>query len=149
MKGNKESRFVKWWRSFEEQIYIASTKAPMAWGIFWCLLLFASILIIFGFLYIDYQKTRAIPFEVEGSCNTGFIGIDFKSVFDNQPYMQEVYMGGVYYHNGTKEEKIRKYRNYERVLMPKELNLKNIDGLNCNFKIKGAIPYNQLQEVNW
>ena len=93
----------------------------------------------------QYYNSRLIPFEIEGSCNTGFIGIDFQSTFDNQPYNQKIAQSTTFYQNGTIEEKdVRFNVKYDREFLLKQLNLKNIDGLNCNFKVKGAIPLNKL-----
>ena len=39
------------------------------------------------------------------------------------------------------------FRMLKSIYLPKELNIKNIDGLNCNFKVNGAIPLNQLQNM--
>lgn len=140
----KENSFIKWWRKMEESVYIASTKAPKMWGIFWNLIIFGTLIIAIGTMFIEYQKTRAIPFEVEGSCNTGFIGIDFKTEFDNQPYsiLDRIYDG-----SNPQDFRLVKHTRYFMEYLPKELNLKNIDGLNCNFKVKGAIPNNILQRI--
>ena len=72
----------------------------------------------FMFFAIIMMGTELVPFEIEGSCNTGFIGIDFESE-----------------------------KNEDDELEPKSLKIKNIDGLNCNYKIKGAIPKNKLNEL--
>ena len=80
------------------------------------LVLLVIILTLFIAGYIMY--TEKVKFEIEGSCNTGFIGIDFETE-----------------------------KNEDDELEPKSLKIKNIDGLNCNYKIKGAIPKNKLNEL--
>ena len=89
---------------------------------------------------------KPVPFEMEGSCNTGFIGIDYKSIIDNQPYttLDRIYDG-----SNPEDFRLVSHRRYFVEYLPKELNIKNIDGLNCNFKIKGAIPLNKLQDLEW
>ena len=128
----------------EKELDLIKIKAPHSYMIFWNLLIFGLILAFVGFMFLEYQKTRAVPFEIEGSCNTGFIGIDYKSTFDNQPYsyLQQVYEGP-----DPQSFKLVKHTRYFKEYIPKEINLKNIDGLNCNFKVKGVIPLNILQVI--
>ena len=76
------------------------------------------ILVLAIFMVLTILHTKPIDFEIEGSCNTGFIGIDFETE-----------------------------KNEDDELEPKSLKIKNIDGLNCNYKIKGAIPKNKLNEL--
>lgn len=109
------------------------------------LLIGALVLAIIGIGLNQYYKNRLIPFEIEGSCNTGFIGIDYKSTFDNQPYS---YLKQIYDGSQPQDFKLVKNTKYFIEYLPKELNIKNIDGLNCNFNVKGAISLNILQEVN-
>ena len=90
--------------------------------------------------------SRLIYFEIEGSCNSGFIGADYAILFDNQPYE---YIERVYDGSNPQDFRLVAHRKYFIEYLPQKVNVKNIDGLNCNFKVKGAIPYNQLQEVNW
>lgn len=142
MKKNKESKVLLWWKRAENQINEISLKAPRAYVVFWNLLIFGVILISVSVIFLEYQRTRLIPFEVEGSCNTGFIGIDYKSSFDNQPYS---YFRQVYDGSQPKDFRLIKVNEYYQKYLPKELNFKNIDGLNCNFKAKGAIPLNKLK----
>ena len=124
----------------EEQMDILITKAPKSYILFWNLTIFGVLVIIGGVMFLEYQKTKAIPFEVEGSCNTGFIGVDYQMDFKNEPYKSEWYSG-----NGSLVNRTAVHTtNY-----PRHLNIKNIDGLNCNFKLKGAVPYNKMQEIGW
>lgn len=104
------------------------------------------IIMVFFAVHIMKYVITPVPFEIEGSCNTGFIGIDYKSTFDNQPYsyLQQVYDG-----SNSNDFRLVSHRRYFIEYIPKELNLKNIDGLNCNFKVKGAISLNQLQNMRW
>ena len=124
----------------EKELDIIKSKSPLSYMIFWNLLVFGALIAFVSVMFMEYQRTRVFPFEIEGNCNTGFIGIDYKSTFDNQPY--DYYWKDIV---GDPHKSIAYYVKY----IPKELNLKNIDGLNCNFKVKGAIPYNLLREVNW
>lgn len=94
--------------------------------------LFMSITFFLVFFYNYYQP---IPFEVEGECNTGFIGIDFQSEFKNEKYKEKT---------GTDFN----FTKYNSELIPKLLRLNNIDGMNCHYKIKGAIPKNIIIN-NW
>ena len=104
------------------------------------------IVILIGFMLFLVKMAAPVPFEIEGSCNTGFIGIDFKTEFDNQPYsvLDRVYNG-----SNPQDFRLVSHQYYFREPLMKYINLKNIDGLNCNFKVKGAIPPSKLQEVNW
>ena len=85
--------------------------------------------VVLVFLLLWFLKP--VPYEIEGSCNSGFIGVDFQSEFKNEEWKErneyEVYNP----HNFTR---------YKPNIIPKKLNLKNIDGLNCNFKVKGYLP---------
>ena len=125
----------------EEEIHSIKLKSPLSYIIFWNLTVFLFILVLIGFMFLAYQSTKLIPFEMEGSCNTGFIGIDYKSIFVNQPYSTLINKG--YY---TAEDVLNVTR-YIKEYLPKEFNLKNIDGLNCNFKVKGAIPLNIFKQI--
>ncbi len=99
-------------------------------------ILVVSSIIILGFLKIKEMdaKTELLKlkgvlsdYELEGSCNTGFIGVDFQANFVNEKYKEKT----EYTYNFTK---------YNSEWYPKLFNLKNIDGLNCNFKVKGKFP---------
>lgn len=138
---NKKNKSIQRWIRAENQMNVISTKAPRTYMLFLSFLFFIAILVVIGILFNNYQKMRVIPFEVEGSCNTGFIGIDFKTEFDNQPYsvLDRIYDG-----SNPQDFRLVKHIYYFREPLMKHINLKNIDGLNCNFKVKGAIPLNKL-----
>ena len=133
-------------------------------GLYFGLYILMSILL---FLLVlvglnEYYKHKLIPFEIEGSCNTGFIGIDFQSEFKNYDMVDLVNEYTLlkqftdrnnaslnYDFSGYNTESQSAFTMFKSIYFPKHLNLKNIDGLNCNFKVKGAIPFNKLQGVNW
>lgn len=76
------------------------------------------IAIILAFILVMYlSSTRVVNFEIQGKCTSGFVGIDYKSNY-----------------NGTD-------------LVPEYLNLKNIDGMECIYKIKGSIPKDKLNKI--
>lgn len=125
-----KSKFVKFWKRADKEMEVVALKAPKAWIIFWILIIFPVVMglsTIFandlGMLFIKYQNTGIIPFEVEGSCNTGFIGLDFSERF--------------VFNESSEKKELLSYN-------PQKLNIKNIDGLNCNFKVKGGIPYSEV-----
>lgn len=76
------------------------------------IIIIVSTLIAISVIRVKELEVNSVlsDYELEGSCNTGFIGIDFQSKY-----------------NDTK-------------FLPDKFNLKNIDGMNCNFKIKGNVP---------
>ena len=77
---------------------------------------------VLAFLIIAiFIFTKPVPFEVEGNCNKGFIGLDYQVEVDSKYYLL---------YNKTYPIKI-----------------KNIDGANCNFKVKGSIPLKNLMEM--
>lgn len=59
-------------------------------------------------------------YEMEGSCNSGKIGIDFSERF-------------VFNESNPRKPLISSN--------PQKLNINGIDGINCNFKVKGELPY--------
>lgn len=76
--------------------------------------------IIFGGFVAIITFLLSLPIEVEGSCNSGFIGIDFSERF-------------VFNESSIRKELI----NYN----PQKLDIKNIDGINCNYKVKIPLIY--------
>ena len=83
--------------------------------------------------------TKTIPVEYEFFCNTGFIGVDFKSDFEYQPFMDKVVKSTTYFPNGSISEDARYRTKYDSTYLLKELNIKNIDGLNCHGSFKTEI----------
>ena len=82
-----------------------------------------GVYVIFIFLCVVLlvfvnNVTKPVLFELEGNCNTGFVGVDFSErfVFDES-------------------SKTKGLINYN----PQKFDVKNIDGMNCNLKIKGEI----------
>ena len=152
MKGNKKSyltEFRLWIEKSKdkhaERLVKKLKASPIGYPLYTFLFSIGFIL-VFGFtLLFIYSVIKPVPFEVEGNCNTGFIGIDFQSDILNEPYKQKLALSTTYFPNGSIEGKdIRFVTHFDRELLPKKLNLKNIDGLNCNFKVKGAIPLSLL-----
>ena len=139
MGKNKKNWFVRfdnWLQKYLDRVtkrkiglYNAS---PIGYPLFnsfimlFFLLFFVSLFVIT--LWFMSIMIKPVPFEIEGSCNTGFIGIDFSERF--------------VFNESSQSKKLLSYN-------PQKLNLKNINGLNCNFKAKGAIPLNKLLQVNW
>ena len=175
MGKNKKNWFVRfdnWLQKYLDRLNkreIGLYKAsPIGYPLFhsffmlFFLLFFVSLFVIT--VWFMSIMIKPVPFEIEGSCNTGFIGIDFQSEFKNYDLNEVIkeyrlikqfgdeingYLSGgidIGYYSTTPETA---FVMYKTIFMPKELNLKNIDGLNCNFKVKGAIPLNQLSKVNW
>lgn len=110
-------------------------------------ILVVTAIIIMGVLKIkEIDNTKELfrlqeilsDYEIEGNCNTGFIGVDFQSSFMNENYKDK----RGYDYNFTK---------YNNEWLPNRFNLKNIDGLNCNFKVKGKFPLlllmNKVDEI--
>lgn len=79
---------------------------------------------------IVFYNMQPVKFEVEGSCNTGFLGIDFEGNFYNEEYRQKNDAFGDEYN----------FSKYNTEFLPQHFNLKNIKNLNCNYKIKGNLP---------
>ena len=86
-----------------------------------------AISIIAVTVYVTMPKLLMASFEVEGSCNSGNIGVDFQSDFANEKYKDK----HGYDYNFTR---------YNNEIIPKKLNLKNIDGVTCTYKVKGNLP---------
>lgn len=146
MRKNKKSYFMEfdlWSHRIADKYTERMTKKYKASPIGYPLFQIGIIIFFFGLfittLWFMTQIIKPIPFEVEGNCNTGFIGVDYSMDFRNEPYKREQW-GGL--------SIARNFTAYNIEPYPKELNLKNIDGLNCNFKAKGAIPLNKLQELS-
>ena len=171
MKENKKSYLTKLGLRWEEmkdrynERLVKKLKAsPIGYPLFHLFVMLYFVFIIMSIVLVVNYITKPVPFEIEGSCNTGFIGIDFQSEFKNYDLNEVIkeyrlikqfgdeingYLSGgidIGYYSTTPETA---FVMYKTIFMPKELNLKNIDGLNCNFKVKGAIPLNQLSKVNW
>ena len=171
MGKNKENWFVRfdnWMQKYLDRLNkreIGLYKAsPIGYPLFHLFVMLYFVFIIMSIVLVVNYITKPVPFEIEGSCNTGFIGIDFQSEFKNYDLNEVIkeyrlikqfgdeingYLSGgidIGYYSTTPETA---FVMYKTIFMPKELNLKNIDGLNCNFKVKGAIPLNQLSKVNW
>ena len=142
MEKNKKNFFVRWYE-LEAKIY---EKSPIGRSLEKIMFfVFLSILFI-GVLWFMIYFIKPIPFEVEGSCNTRFVGVDYKAVIDNQPYttLDKVYDGSIYDGSNSQDFRLISHRRYFAEYLTKEFNIKNIDGLNCNFKVKGAIPLSLL-----
>ena len=91
----------------------------------------AVVLLLAGFLW---AITRPANFEMSGTCNSGFVGVDYKSHFDVA---------------GKEKLIMEPYRTLDDgsimpVPIPERLDIKNIDGMNCNFHIKGKVPLSGL-----
>ena len=119
----KDSGFVRWFTAREEEIHIAQLKAPMAFSFINIMIVFFAILSLVSVVVSAYFNSLPLSYEIEGSCNTGFIGLDFSERF---------------VFNETNPEKPLISFN------PQKLDVNNIDGLNCNFKVKGAITKDLL-----
>ncbi|KKN02320.1 hypothetical protein LCGC14_1118750 [marine sediment metagenome] len=100
------------------------------------------ILLVFGLLatliILTINQSQLIPFELEGSCNSGKVNINFDAEFRNQAYskLKEI---------DNKNISLTKF-NIE--YYPKSITFDGIENLNCNYKIKGAIPKKIILE-NW
>ena len=135
MGKNKKNWFVKydnWLQKYLDRLNkreIGLYKAsPIGYPLFHLFVMLYFVFIIMSIVLVVSYIIKPIPFEIEGSCNTGFIGIDFSERF--------------VFNESSQSKELLSYN-------PQKLNLKNIKGLNCNFKAKGAIPLNKLLQVNW
>jgi len=79
-----------------------------------------------------------VSFELEGSCDTGFIGIDYRSVFVNSPYKD---LANSYFTRN------RNVTYYDTQYLPQQLNLKNINGLKCTYKLKITASTMVMEEL--
>ena len=104
------------------------SKLPMA--------ILLSILIICITLGVTLPKLLMASFEIEGSCNSGSIGVDFQSNFVNNPYQEPASSTFI---NGTMLVK-RWETNYDTKLLPKKFDIKGMDAVTCSYKAKGNIP---------
>ena len=95
---------------------------------------------------VFYQSTKPLPYEFEGSCNTGFIGVDFQSDIKNQPYLREQQISSRF-EDGKLIENNVNFTVFNQEFFPKVFNVKNIDGLNCNFKVKGELPQSEIKRL--
>lgn len=118
------------------KLYKAS---PIGYPLTHLFIMLYIVSLILSAIWVISIISKPIPFEVEGSCNSGFIGVDYSMDFRNEPYKRELWSGLSIAKNFT---------NYKVGPYPRHFNLKNIDGLNCNFKAKGAIPLIALQELS-
>ena len=102
------------------------------------------LILIFGLfssmIYLTNSATQPIPFEIEGSCNSGKVNIAFDAEFRNQEYTLTRQMWETQL-SDTKNVSLTKY-NTE--FYPKSISFDGLENLNCNYKIKGAIPKNLL-----
>ncbi len=86
---------------------------------FVALSIFLSVTVICITLGFTLPRLLMANFEVEGSCNSGKIGIDFSERF------------------------VFNETNPKKPLMshqPQKLDIKGIDGITCNYKVKGNLP---------
>ena len=115
-------------------------KAPLGYAGWW--ISFFMVLLMMGYIITLFLKP--VPFEIEGSCNSGLIGVYVDGKFDNQPYS---YLNKVYDGSNTNDFKLVEQKRYYKEPLISAFGIKNIDGLNCQFKAKGAIPYTKLLEI--
>lgn len=115
-----EKQKKKWYEKLDDAHQNFMIKSPFIYNIYWIV----YMVTIGGCLFLLYIILKPIPFEMEGSCNTGFIGIDFSERF---------------VFNETNP--LKPLLSYN----PQKLDLKNINGLNCNFRVKGEMPLDILR----
>ena len=94
---------------------------------------FISIFLLF-FSFVLYQ----LRFEIEGDCNTGFIGFDMMGKFENEPYPYQMAVSPSCKDNTCNYDIYQNFTKYDIEWLPQSLNLKNIDGMNCHLKVKGS-----------
>ena len=95
--------------------------------------IFTIIVLIFFFAWLINSYSQI---EIDGSCNTGFIGVDFQSDIKNQPYLTERQISSRFDENGLVVNNMN-FTVFNQEFFPKVFNVKNIDGLNCNYHFKG------------
>lgn len=98
------------WHSIRQMIFIGFMALIIAF--------------LFGIIWMFFNAGN---FEMEGNCNTGFIGVDFQGEFENEPYAIEKQKGFMDYN----------FTEHDSEFLGKYLNVRNIDGMNCHFKMKG------------
>lgn len=91
---------------------------------YWMLVM-TYLICLTGLLFIVYSYYKPVPVEIEANCNTGFIGVDFKGYWRNEPHQMILAGWG---------ESVK----YRQTFLPTQFDLKNIDGMNCHWKFKGA-----------
>ena len=108
-------------------------------------LIYITVLLLgtMGFLIIFFNvTTQPIPFEIEGSCNAGKVNLNFDAEFKNQAYDRKTEIWEVRLSN----KKNIYLTEYNTEFYPKSISLDGLENINCNYKIKGAIPKNLLLE---
>ena len=106
--------------------------------------------LIFSMTYIMNSATQPIPFEIEGSCNTGKVNLGFDAEFRNQAYQQITEIEqtklrkGDNSFSGLSNNKNISLTKYNSEFFPKAVSLDGLENLNCHYKIKGAIPKNLI-----
>ena len=95
---------------------------------------------IFGFILIfQLINSQKYNMEMEGSCDSGNIGVDFESKWENQPYKDNI----------TISQRCDSFKcinrdititRYHEEWLPDHFNINGIEGINCNFKVKGEVP---------
>mgnify|MGYP001590466767 CR=1 FL=1 len=88
------------------------------------------------------NQLKSYPFEFEGKCNADFIGVDYEMNFKNEEYNEKE----KYNELGSNLYAVNRTR-YWIENYPKHLNLKNIHGLNCNFRMKGEFPKKIIERL--
>ena len=131
-KQIKRRRVREIMKDLEEGYNEMHKKAPFTSAVMWTTYI---IMIIALTWFVQSYFTKTIPIEYEFSCNTGFIGIDFQSEFINEEWKPTTY--GFPVHNFTR---------YETNILPHVLNLKNINGLNCQGKFKTEISLDSMNK---
>src|SRR3990167_6825613 len=101
-------------------------KVKVILGVVWAVVAVVVITIIVGM--------KPIETSFEGTCNTGLIGLDFRSEFDNQPYSDNITISTGCDGNGCFNEE-REIKRYHQEWLPEKFNVKNIEGLTCDFKL--------------
>ena len=97
-------------------------------------------------LAIVYEL-KLIPYEGEMTCNTGLIDIDFNSVWDNQPYKDNITISTECDQMGCINRKVI-VTKYHREPLAQSFNFNKIDGLTCNIKFKGEMPLLIIRGMN-
>lgn len=102
------------------------------------------IVFFFGVIILLYITINSRPytFEMEGSCNSGKVNLNFDAIGKNEPYVALLPK----YTNGT--QKYYYLTEYHKNQLIQWINLKGIENINCNFKIKGQIPYSILSDMS-